>query len=83
MAIFLLGRLGLAERPLAPDRLMATLEKNYHRTQAAAFAVLVSLSENPSVIAALKRHLAKCNSVPIRDFLGRIEFRIIVDEVRY
>ena len=83
MVIFRLGRLGLAERPRAPDRLAATLESNHYPTQAAAFAVLANVRDKPAVIAALMRYLAKSNSEPVREYLSRLETPAIADEVRY
>lgn len=83
MVIFRLGRLGLAARPLALDRLVGTLDSYHYPTRAAAYAVLANVRDKPAIIAALKRHLAKSNSEPIREFLGRLELPEIVDDVRY
>ena len=83
MAIFRLGRLGLAERPLALDRIVAALESKHYRTQAASYAVLVNLRDRPAVIAAFKMHLDKSNSVSVREYLSRLESPAVEPEVRY
>lgn len=83
MAIFRMGRLGLAERPPALDRIVAALENQEYHTEAAAFTVLAGVRDRSVVIAAFRRHLDKSNSAAIRDYLSRLESPSVVPEVRY